>query len=154
GESYFMRLPTILSHPAAGIRVPAMLAVLLGAILAPTCSPPAAAAQPNGAEAARVAARLLAIPRIKAAPGFTARIVVPPGDLYDPLQMVPHGDEVWVNDDGGEMGKGGGRLVSIDQLGKVSVIAAPDKMLPDVGMDIATENFGSYGGQVFLLTQP
>ncbi len=149
-----MRLSIAPSIPAAVKLLPAMLGVVLGAILATTSSPPAVAAGANGTEAQRVAARLLAVPQIKAAPGFTTRIVVPPGDLYDPLQMVPHGDKVWVNDDGGEAGKGGGRLVAVDQLGKVSVIAAPDKMLPDVGMDMATENFGPFGGQIFLLTQP
>jgi len=149
-----MRQQYTASNPAAVKLLPAMLGVLLGAILATSLSPPPAAAGANGTEAERVAARLLAAPKIKAAPGFTTRIVVPPGDLYDPLQMVPHDDQVWVNDDGGEAGRGGGRLVAIDRLGKVSVIAAPDKMLPDVGMDVATENFGSFGGQIFLLTQP
>jgi hypothetical protein len=115
---------------------------------------PAAAAGQHTTEAARVAERLLAPPHIKPAPGFTARIVVPPSDLYDPLQMVPRGDQVWVNDDGGESAKGGGRLVSVEELGTVSVATAPDNMLPDVGMDVATENFGFYGGQLFLLTQP
>jgi len=105
-------------------------------------------------EAQRVIERLLATPRIKAAPGFTARIVVPPGEIYDPSQMVPHDGEVWVNDDGGESEKGGGRLVSIDATGSVTVLAGPDDMLPGVGMDLATENFGPYGGQLFLLTQP
>jgi hypothetical protein len=108
----------------------------------------------RGTEAERVIERLLGTPRIKAAPGFTARIVVPPGQLYDPLQMVPHGGEVWVNDDGGESEKGGGRLVSVDALGSVTELAAPDDMLPGVGMDMAAENFGPYGGQLFLLTQP
>jgi hypothetical protein len=112
------------------------------------------AAGRGGKEAAQVTGRLLAMPHIKAAPGFTADIVVPPGDLYDPLQMVPHGDVVWVNDDGGESAKGGGRLVAVDQLGIVSVLASPDNMLPDVGMDVATENFGPFGGELFLLTQP
>ena len=122
-------------------------------LIAAACLTALAAGQ-HGTEAARVIDRLLAMPQIKAAPGFKAGIVVPPGQLYDPLQMVPHGDEVWVNDDGGESAKGGGRLVAVDTLGEVSVLASPDKMLPDVGMDVATENFGPYGGQLFLLTQP
>ncbi len=129
------------------------LAAFVAATLTSLASPSAAAAQ-SSTEAARVTQRLLAVPRIKAAPGYSARIVVPPGQLYDPLQMVPHDGAVWVNDDGGETEKGGGRLLSVDRLGKVTVLAAPDNMLPGVGMDLAAEDFGPYGGQVFLLTQP
>jgi hypothetical protein len=124
------------------------------AMLITAARSPAIASGRRATEAARITERLLARPEIKTAPGFTAAMVVPPGDLYDPLQMVPHGDEVWVNDDGGESATGGGRLVAVDTLGKVSVLASPDRMLPDVGMDMATENFGPFGGQLFLLTQP
>ncbi|MGH7879493.1 MAG: hypothetical protein ACREQD_08360, partial [Candidatus Binataceae bacterium] len=35
-------------------------------------------------EAQRVVARLLAPPVIKTAPGFSAEVLVPPGQLYDP----------------------------------------------------------------------
>jgi hypothetical protein len=125
----------------------AVFAALVVAMLIMAVSLTAFAAGQRGTEASRVTNRLLAMPAIKAAPGFTAKIVVPPGELYDPLQMVPHGEAVWVNDDGGETEKGGGRLVAVDQRGKVSVLALPDSMLPDVGMDVATENFGPYGGR-------
>ncbi|HEV3112321.1 MAG TPA: hypothetical protein VGY99_17685 [Candidatus Binataceae bacterium] len=128
-------------------------ALIVAMLIAAVCLTAFAAGQ-RGMEAARLTDRLLAMPQIKAAPGFTTDIVVPPGDLYDPLQMVPHGDEVWVNDDGGESAKGGGRLVAVDILGQVTVLPSPEKMLPDVGMDVATENFGPFGGQLFLLTQP
>ena len=37
---------------------------------------------------------------------------------------------------------------------RYQLIAGPKKMLPDVGMDVATESFGPFGGRVFLLTQP
>jgi hypothetical protein len=74
-----------------------MLTALAIALLVPGGCLPATAYAQGGSEAARVAARLLALPRIKATPEFTARIVVPPGDLYDPLQMVPRGDQVCVN---------------------------------------------------------
>ena len=33
--------------------------------------------------------RLLAAPHIDATEGFTAKVLVPPGQLYDPLFMVP-----------------------------------------------------------------
>ena len=113
-----------------------------------------ARAEQGQTEAARVIRRLLAPPRIKAAPGFSARLVVPPGELYDPLQIVPHGDQVLVNDDGGEEDGGGGRIAAIDRQGEVSILLGPDKLLPDVGMDVAPSNFGNFGGQIFILTQP
>lgn len=127
---------------------------LLAALLIMLTGAPAIASGPDGTEAARVTQRLLAAPRITTVPGFSARLVVPPGELYDPLQMVPSGDQVLVNDDGGEEDKGGGRLVTVDSMGTVTLVVGPKKMLPDVGMDVATEAFGLFGGQVFLLTQP
>lgn len=75
---------------------------LLAALLIMLTGAPAIASGPDGTEAARVTQRLLAAPRITTVPGFSARLVVPPGELYDPLQMVPSGDQVLVNDDGGE----------------------------------------------------
>ena len=119
-----------------------------------TASAAAIAAGHDETEASRVTHRLLAAPRIMAVPGFNARLVVPPGELYDPLQMAPRREQVLVNDDGAQEDEGGGRLVAIDSMGAVSVIAGPKKMLPDVGMDVATESFGPFGGRVFLLTQP
>ncbi len=126
---------------------------LLAALLIMLTGAAAIASGPDGTEAAPVTASARG-PRITAAPGFSARLVVPPGELYDPLQMVPSGDQVLVNDDGGKEDKGGGRLVAVDSMGAVTVVVGPKKMLPDVGMDVATEAFGPFGGQVFLLTQP
>jgi hypothetical protein len=128
-------------------------ALVIASLIASICSSAIAAGYANS-EAAQVVVRLLAMPVIKTVPGFNAKIIVPPDQIYDPLQIVPHGDRLWVNDDGGESEKGGGRLVSVDAQGNVSVLISPDQMLPDVGMDIAPEGFGNYGGQVFLLTQP
>jgi len=92
---------------------------------------------------------------IKPASGFTAKVLVPPGQLYDPLVMHLHGDEVWLNDDGKEDGDKGSRLISIDHQGKVSVLVDADKMTPiSAGFDIAPDDFGSFGGQVFALSQP
>lgn len=128
----------------------AMALALLGAV-ALTSSVRAA-----GDEADAVIKRLLAPPQIQAASGFSARVVVPPGELYDPLFMTPHGDAVWLNDDGGEQDGNGGRIVSIAPgTGKVSVLIGPsDKLLPTVGMDVAPAGFGSLGGQIFTLAQP
>ncbi len=92
---------------------------------------------------------------IKPAAGFTAKVLVPPGQLYDPLVMRLHGEEVWLNDDGKEEGEKGSRLISVDQQGKVSVLVDADKMVPiSAGFDIAPDDFGAFGGQVFALSQP
>jgi hypothetical protein len=92
---------------------------------------------------------------IKAAAGFTATVLVPPGQLYDPLVMHLHGDDVWLNDDGKEEGGKGSRLISIDKQGKVSVLVDANKMVPiSAGFDIAPDDFGRFGGQVFALSQP
>ncbi|MSR15465.1 MAG: hypothetical protein EXR86_13080 [Gammaproteobacteria bacterium] len=44
--------------------------------------------------------RLLATPVLQAKTGFAAKILIPPGQLYDPLVMLPVGDKTWLNDDG------------------------------------------------------
>ncbi len=92
---------------------------------------------------------------IKPAAGFTAKVIVPPGQMYDPLVMHLHGDTVWLNDDGKEEGDKGSRLLSIDTQGKVSVLVDANKMLPiSAGFDIAPDDFGKFGGQIFALSQP
>jgi hypothetical protein len=92
---------------------------------------------------------------IKPAAGFTAKVIVPPGQMYDPLVMHLHGDAVWLNDDGKEEGEKGSRLLAVDPQGKVSVLVDADKMLPiSAGFDIAPDDFGPFGGQVFALSQP
>ena len=53
-------------------------------------------------EAQRLIKKLLAPPKIQTEAGFTAKLLVPPGQLYDPLFMHPQGEAVWLNDDGGE----------------------------------------------------
>ena len=148
-----MRQPRTPSNSSAANRAASIAAALL-AVAIMTASAAAIAAGHDETEASRVTHRLLAAPRIMAVPGFNARLVVPPGELYDPLQMAPRREQVLVNDDGAQEDEGGGRLVAIDSMGAVSVIAGPKKMLPDVGMDVATESFGPFGGRVFLLTQP
>src|SRR3984893_15588366 len=65
--------------------------------------------------------RLVAV-HLKPAAGFTARMLVPPGQLYDPLVMRIHGDVVWLNDDGKEEDGKGSRLISVDAHGEVSVL--------------------------------
>ena len=104
-------------------------------------------------EAKKVVDRLLAPPTIKTESSFTAKVLVPPGQLYDPLFMVPRGAGVWLNDDGGEEQDKGSRLLSIDGRGKVSVLAGIGKLVPVTGLDVAPEGFGEYGGQIFTLAQ-
>ena len=101
-----------------------------------------------------IVARLTAPPQIKTEAGFSAKLLVAPGQLYDPLVMLPIGDAMWINDDGGEAEGKGSRLLSIDRQGKISVLADIGKLLPTVGYDVAPAGFGSYGGDVFSLAQP
>src|ERR1700722_19036262 len=69
-------------------------------------------------EAQRVEAPLLAPPEIKTEAGFTAKVLVPPGELYDPLFIFMHDGAAWMTDDGGEVGSTGSRIVSVDAQGQ------------------------------------
>lgn len=103
--------------------------------------------------------RLLKV-QIAPAAGYATRMLVPPGQLYDPLVMHPVGDGVWLNDDGkeaeGEDGeRKGSRLVAVHGDGRVEVLVDADRMLPiSAGFDVAPTGFGDYAGQVFALSQP
>src|SRR5215813_6084645 len=68
-------------------------------------------------DATRVVDRLLGSPKVQAEAGFTAKLLVPPGQLYDPLFLLPREQTVWLNDDGGEEHDKGSRLLAIDQAG-------------------------------------
>ena len=118
------------------------------------CGQPLAFAAPIGREAQLVVDRLLAPPSISTQPGFTARLLVPPGELYDPLFMVPRGNAVWMNDDGKEDGPHGSRILTFTLDGKFSVLVGADKLLPATGLDVAPADFGNYGGQIFTIAQP
>lgn len=106
-----------------------------------------------------VLSRMLAVD-IQPTAAFKARMLVPPGELYDPLVMHPMGDAVWLNDDGKEEQgadgeQKGSRLMAVDHDGKVKVLVDADKMLPiSAGFDVAPAGFGDFGGQVFALSQP
>lgn len=106
-----------------------------------------------------VLSRMLRV-NIQPTAGFATRVLVPPGELYDPLVMHPMGEQVWLNDDGKEEEgadgeQKGSRLMAVDHAGKVSVLVDADKMLPiSAGFDVAPQGFGSFGGQVFALSQP
>lgn len=97
--------------------------------------------------------RILKPPTIQAESGFTAKVLIPPGHLYDPLWMLPQEGAVWLNDDGGEEKGKGSRLLSLDPQGKISVLAGVGKLLPVTGFDIAPKGFGDFAGQIFTLAQ-
>jgi hypothetical protein len=105
-------------------------------------------------ELRRLTDRLLAPPSITAAAGFTVRVLVPPGHLYDPLWLVPRDGVVWLNDDGGEEGEKGSRLYALDQEGRLSTLIELGKLLPVTGFDVAPASFGPFAGQIFTLAQP
>jgi hypothetical protein len=101
-----------------------------------------------------IAAAYLAMPQITVSAGYTARVLVPPGTLYDPLFPVAgEGDDIWLNDDGGEEGEGGGGLYRIQSNGAVSALVPVGKIPPPTGIDRAPQSFAPYTGQVFVLAQ-
>jgi hypothetical protein len=102
-----------------------------------------------------IAATFLAMPTITADSGYSARVLVPPGTLYDPLfPIAGEGDDLWINDDGGEEGEGGGGLYRVQSDGTVTPLVAVGKIPPPTGIDRAPRSFGSYAGQIFFLAQP
>ena len=120
-------------------------------VLANACS---ATAKPLGREAQRIVDALLAPPVIKAEPGFRATLLTPPGELYDPMFLIPRAKGAWVDDDGKAVGEHGSRIVAVAPNGAVSILVDADKLLPAVGFDVAPAGFGRFGGQIFSLAQP
>ena len=96
----------------------------------------------------------LAPPSITVEPGFASTLLVPPGDMYDPLGLRPLDGAVWIVDDGRRVGQRGGRIWSVDYEGGVSTLVDTPRLLPSVGFDIAPTTFGDFAGEVFVLTQP
>jgi hypothetical protein len=97
----------------------------------------------------------LAHPQINVEQGFKARLLVPPGTLYDPLFPISGSrDDIWLNDDGGEDDQGGGGIYSIAPDGRVSALVAVGKIPPPTAIDRAPQSFAPYAGQIFALAQP
>lgn len=97
----------------------------------------------------------LAQPRITVESGYQARLLVPPGTFYDPLfPIAGEGDDIWLNDDGGEEGEGGGGIYSVAPDGKVATLVAVGKIPPPTAIDRAPASFAPYAGQIFALAQP
>ncbi|HLW69247.1 MAG TPA: hypothetical protein VKS22_01355 [Candidatus Binataceae bacterium] len=133
------------THPVI-VAVTAMLVIAL--------IPIGASARPLGHEAQIVIDTILAVPKITPAAGFSAKMLEAPGELYDPLFMLTHGDGVWMNDDGRATDGHGSRLLAVSSAGKISVLMGADKLLPVTGFDLAPADFGTFGGQIFSLAQP
>jgi len=108
----------------------------------------------RGAELNRVLKRLLSDPIIRTEEGFSARVLAPPGEMYDPLFMRDRGELVWVNDCGGQDGSAGGQIVAVDRQGRVETVVAVGRLLPVTGFDIAPASFKPHAGQIFCLSQP
>lgn len=120
-----------------------------GALL-PSCAP----AQRRPTELARVLARVMARPDIRAEQGFDAHVLAPPGEMYDPLFMRDQGAAVWINDLGGINGEKGGAIWAVARNGEVATVIGIGRLLPPTGFDIAPASFGPYAGQIFTVSQP
>jgi hypothetical protein len=100
-------------------------------------------------------AEYLAPPLVTVEAGYNARVLVKPGSLYDPLfPIAGEGDEIWLNDDGGEDGEGGGGIYSITPDGTVVPLVKVGTIPPPTAIDRAGESFAPYSGQIFALAQP
>ncbi len=97
--------------------------------------------------------RLMAAPTIKTVEGFRADMLVPPGEFYDPLWLHLQGDSIWLNDDGGEEGEKGSRIVSISKEGKISELIGLGRLLPVTGYDVAPASFGAFAGHIYSIAQ-
>ena len=111
----------------------------------------AAGAAPGEVDA--LLARLLQAPVIAPAAGYAASMMVAPGQLYDPLWLHRHGEEMWLNDDGGEEGEKGSRILALASDGSLRVVVALGRMLPVTGYDFAPPAFGVHAGRIYSLAQ-
>ena len=118
-------------------------------------SAPVASAPPrHEREIDRLVAQATAQPTLSAEDGFTIDFLVPPGDLYDPLNIRPQDGVVWIDDDGARDGPGGGRIWEVDYEGNVSTLIETSRLTPVLGFDVAPPDYGEFGGEMFLFVQP
>jgi hypothetical protein len=107
------------------------------------------------AETTPASREYLETPRITVEPGYAARLLVAPGTFYDPLfPIAGEGDDIWLNDDGGEEGEGGGGIYKVDRAGRVTALVAVGKIPPPTAIDRAPASFAPFAGQIFALAQP
>ena len=97
--------------------------------------------------------RLMAAPPIEAAEGFGVEMLIPPGEFYDPLWLHAQGDTIWLNDDGGEEGEKGSKIVSIGPDGQISDLVGLGRLLPVTGYDVAPASFGEFAGHIYSIAQ-
>jgi len=97
--------------------------------------------------------RLMAAPTIEAAEGFGVEMLIPPGEFYDPLWLHAQGDAIWLNDDGGEEGEKGSKIVSINPDGYISDLVGLGRLLPVTGYDVAPAGFGEFAGHIYSIAQ-
>jgi hypothetical protein len=135
---------------------PARMSQVLAAFLAliGSVSTGYTAAYAVGREEQSTLRRILAPPVVKPEAAFKAKLLVTPGELYDPLFMVPRDDSVWMNDDGKATDGHGSRILSLSLNARISVLMDVDKLLPVTGFDVVPDDFGKYRGQIFSLAQP
>src|SRR5229473_5074979 len=91
----------------------------------------------------------LETPRLTVEAGYNARLLVPPGTFYDPLfPIAGEGDDLWLNDDGGEEeeGEGGGGIYCVDCQGSVRPLVPVGKIPPPTAIDRAPSSFAPYAG--------
>ena len=60
---------------------------------------------------------------------------------------------MWFNDDGGEEGDKGSRILALASDGSLRVVVALGRMLPVTGYDFAPPAFGVHAGWLYALTQ-
>ena len=124
----------------------------IGSIVSMLAAPAVALGQP---ELHRVLSRLLAPPKLQGESGFKVQLLVAPGQLYDPLFMIPQPlGGVWLNDDGGEEDETGSRIMAVTHAGKVSVVVGLGKLLPVTGVGLAPSGSGKYAGMLVTIAQP
>ena len=119
---------------------------------APEAASPAASGR---VELTRIVDRMLAPPAVQAADRFNARVLMPPGELYDPLFLRSHPTgAVRFNDDGGKKGDKGSRILAVGDEGRLTTVVPLGRLMPNTGFDIAPASFGSYAGYVYGVAQP
>jgi hypothetical protein len=104
-------------------------------------------------ELARVLRVLLRPPQLAMQPGFQWRLLVPPGELYDPLFFAVHGSGAYLSDDGGEDEKGGGQVLWLESSGKLRTAVRIGSAMPILAIDSIPADGGKSEQQLFALTQ-
>lgn len=91
--------------------------------------------------------RVMAVPDIGLAAGFTARVLVPTGaELFDPFDFhVLDNERLWVADDGKN-----GAVFEVTLAGKVTLIADIHQHAP-YAIDVAPPGFGRHAGQIYAI---